>query len=410
MGVDDHLSTVPPDEASRGLWAWVDRRIQHLADRQTTSPRGFALLVVGVAIFLALVSRFPGYADTNGQPPGNILTVARSVYGHAITWWLEHPFQPVPIAEFHPQAIRADGLTAGETSHLAKLGVRGTLPLLNQVLRGGLGTLLLASHVAAVWAFLLFYRIGREATGDAASAALATWAFAAAWAGQWGFQDFICGDMVAVALLLACCRSGAVTTVILLVVAGFTDERAIAAAPLVLLTRVWLAEIAAANAAPQRQRGGWFAAMPVLVSVGIYAAGRVVLAAGGHGAGDWGMVGEREILLFHLFSSFPTKIFRVWEFLWLLPVALVAMLAACDDPSRRARAGWFVLATACAVAPALLVWDVERSLTYYAPGILLAMAALPLAAATRRRLLLAIALASVGWVEFLATPLRYLIF
>src|SRR5688572_25328996 len=202
MDVDRNSPSGEPNDASFGLGARVDRLVQCLADWHARSPRGFACIVVLIALAIALGSRFPGYAGTNEQPPGNILTAARSVYGRAITWWLEHPFQPVPIAEFYPNASQAEGVTAGEISHLAKLGVRGTLPLLNQLLHGGLGTILLMSHVAAVWAFLLFYRIGREATGDAAYAALATWAFAATWAGQWGFQDFICGDVVAVALLL----------------------------------------------------------------------------------------------------------------------------------------------------------------------------------------------------------------
>src|SRR6478735_934719 len=120
------------------------------------------------------------------------------------------------------------------------------------------------------------------------------------------------------------------------------------------------------------------------------------------------MVGGREILLFALFATFPTKIFRVWEFLWLVPITLVAILIGSGDRAQRLRAAWFVFATALATGPALLVWDVERSLTYFAPGILLAVVAVPLPETTRRRLLLAVALASVMWVEFLATPLRFL--
>jgi len=406
MGADQHPSA---DLSGAGLTGRVDRALERWASAGKRSPRRFTLVVILVALGIGFFSRFPGYAGTNERPPGNLVTFAGTPYGRALAWWLDHPFQPVPVAKFFSDAAHAEGDRAGRISHLEKLTVRGVFPLLNQLLRGGIGTILLASSVAAAWAWLLFYRLVRDATHDPAYGALAVWAFAACWAGQSGFEDFIFGDAVAVALLLACARSGPVATALLLLVAGFTDERALTAAPLVGLLRSCLTE--AKDVGTPRAGARWHRTwLPVIVGVGLYAIGRLWLAVGWGVAGSLGGVGSLEVLLYHFFVSFPTKVFRVWEFLWLFPLALLALKAA--DPRREEvmRAAWFFLAAGCAVGPALLVWDIERSLTYFAPGILLALVAVPLTPVVRRRLLAAVALASFAWIEFVATAFRYLAF
>jgi hypothetical protein len=80
------------------------------------------------------------------------------------------------------------------------------------------------------------YCIVERQLGDKVSAALACWAVAACYAGQYGFHDCYLGDAAAVGMLVAAMfsRNWAVTFLLVLC-ASFADERAVTSSPLVLL-------------------------------------------------------------------------------------------------------------------------------------------------------------------------------
>jgi hypothetical protein len=120
------------------------------------------------------------------------------------------------------------------------------------------------------------------------------------------------------------------------------------------------------------------------------------------------MVGRSEIVLYHLFVSFPGRVFEVFEFLWFFPALF--LLTGVVSPGRSRWMAACLLATlATAAAPGLLVWDASRSVLYLLPGVAAAALFVPVSLERRRELLLAAALASLVWIEFYGSIFRRLI-
>jgi hypothetical protein len=119
------------------------------------------------------------------------------------------------------------------------------------------------------------------------------------------------------------------------------------------------------------------------------------------------MLGGTEIFLYHCFVSFPGKIFGVFEFLWIFPLGLlVALLGA---PATRRHGLFLAVAMGGVIGPALMVWDIERSLCYLLPAILLAVCFFPGSPVTSRRLLWAVTGAGVIWFQVSGSILRYVL-
>ncbi|MBL9215664.1 MAG: hypothetical protein JNG83_09335 [Opitutaceae bacterium] len=369
-------------------------------------PRTWFVFVVLVAVMLSLFSRFPVYADRHAKFPGSFLKFPGTPYGQAITWWLDHPFQQVPVETFFPNAAAAQGILAGSISHCDKLSVRPFLPLLNQLAGGGYWTLVGASHLSAILLFALIYFLCRRITGDTTFATLITWGFATTWAGAWGFNDRVCGDVVAIALLLSAVAARPPWLAALLVyLAGFTDERAIAAAPLAALLRHWIAGLPGdTKAGPAKLTA---TVLPLLAAMGAYLASRVVLHFWGNVQGGTTMMVPTEVLLYHFYVSYPKNLFTVFEFLWLFPLVFVGHLIFARDP--RITGGVpYLIALALAAGPAFVVWDIDRSLCYLLPGLLTAICFFPAERDLRRGCALAAALASLAWMEPNTSILRFL--
>jgi hypothetical protein len=106
--------------------------------------------------------------------------------GQTLVWWLDHPFSPVqPERIVSESNLHNDDRWLGYfPSHCDKLVFRAALPLLNQVLRQGLLTLMVASQVAAIVILGLVYKFLVRHTEDVISATYATWAFATCYAGR----------------------------------------------------------------------------------------------------------------------------------------------------------------------------------------------------------------------------------
>jgi hypothetical protein len=405
MGMNDD----EPSSQSVGiavLWRSLDRLASLLATWESKGPRRWMLLTVVIATGFSLGSKFPAYTDPYEKFPGNFAAFPGTPYGHAVTWWLEHPFQPVPVDVFFPPQTRHDPLIAGSVSHLDKLTFRAFVPLLNQVVGGGFWTLVGANHAAVLATFFLLYGICRRITGDPVQATALVWAYALTWAGTWGFNDMVCGDAVAIGLMLAAVAVRPAWVVGLLVIAAaFTDERVVFAAPLLALFRCWLM-------APRSVAGPTVPTTrpvrPVLLGIAAYGVIRLTLAWVFKLSTGTSMLATPEILLYHLFVSFPGKFFGVFEFLWLLPVGFGLSLVLTAGPSRRT-AGHFAAAMAVAAIPAFLVWDINRSLCYLLPGVMAAACFFPANEISRRRLMLAVALASLAWVEVYGSVFRRLL-
>jgi hypothetical protein len=375
----------------------------------TPRPIAWSVFVVLLGVGIALLSRFPHYTGANAKFPGSLATFAATPYGQAITWWLEHPFQRVPTETLFPESVRSQALNVGAMSHCDKLAFRALLPLVNQVFGGGVRTLVVANHLAVLLTFFLIYRLCRRISSDPGLASFAVWAYAASWAGSWGFNDWVFGDAVAVALLLgamAARQAGLAGALVLL--AGFVDERAILAAPLVAVFRAW-ADQPPFAAAPVDLRRSWAVGAPVVAGIAGYVAIRFLAAWQFNLATGTTMMANADILLYHFYVSYPIKLFGVFELLWAAPL-LVLLHAALSGPAGRSALPVFGFALLLAAAPAFLVWDVDRSLCYLLPGIVTAISFLPGEATLRRRLILAASAGSLLWLEPNVSAFRFFVF
>lgn len=349
--------------------------------------RLWPILVVVVALCIAYVTSFPFY--------GGLKDFNSSPYGKALTWWLSHPLANVPIGEFFPKETLHLGFNAGCASHCDKLAFRPVLPLINCVAPFGLCTLVGISHLAGCFVFLITYVLVKKTTGDPVAGALATWTLAGTFAGTWGFHDSSFGDALAVALVLSAmlARSGWFI-MFLLIVAGFTDERAITAAPLVALFHLFKSEKSLSNKS-DFWRDCWVM-WPAIGAVCCYGIIRIILKHFLNLSEGADMLGQWIIIRSHFYNDFPVKIFGVFKFLWMAP--MIFILASIKYNHSKLPAIIYSLAMLLAATPALLVWDVDRSLYYLLPGVLIAVCCWSLSNSSLRNFLSLCLAGSLFWL------------
>jgi len=154
--------------------------------------------------------------------------------------------------------------------------------------------------------------------------------------------------------------------------AGFTDERSAAVLPL-----VWLL------ARTRAERAG------LIAGTGLWVAGRLGLGwAFGLQTGST-LLATKQILKWNFEKQLPWTVAGVFKAGWL-------WMAAGDK--------WAWLAAACAVAPAMMVLDLDRSVCYAFPALLLGVERLE--GPGRRQLLAASLVANLVLTGPLATVLR----
>jgi hypothetical protein len=367
----------------------VDRSTAPLA-RLCARP-WWPLLAVGVALLLVWATGFPNYVP---QGPPEFL--------RALEWWLRHPFQAIPVANFFGSIDPSDGYA----SHLDKRVYRGTLPMLHSILPFGLPMVRVVGYGAGVAVFAICYILVSRGRKDPLAAALFVWALALTYSGPWPFIDWhYFGDGLAIALLLAAMLARPIWLVALLIIlAGFTDERALVASSLVALFKAWQqlppfspASPPSAFAAPLRYLT---AARGVVWGVIGYIVIRLVLSMAGAGPSGSSQLASLPILLEHYYESFPSRVFSVFEFLWCIPVLFVWSGLAYLG---RMNSKWllFGLLMCVAAVPAVLVRDIDRSLYYLLPGLVGALVFLPQDRPSIRRML---ALCLLGGLIY--TPLN----
>jgi hypothetical protein len=111
-----------------------------------------------VASIVALFLRFPQYETMSG--------ILHDLIGRAISWQVQHPFTPIPGIL---KDVRANG---GMGSHVDKMELRITVPLLGHLSHTGPWTLPVWGSIAAVLLFLPLALCARDAIGDKTTAAL----------------------------------------------------------------------------------------------------------------------------------------------------------------------------------------------------------------------------------------------
>ena len=345
-------------ELANRILAFLDR-----CSRQKTWP----WLVLLGAILISVFCWVPYYPEVS--------EFIKTPYGQGKTWWLDNPFKSVPVEQFFPLSERHIGYNAGIASHLDKMTYRAFLPLLNQVFPFGIWTLVVACHVGLLAILWFSYWIVERQLGDKVSAALACWAVAACYAGQYGFHDCYLGDAASVGMLVAAMFSrNWAATFLLVLSASFSDERAVTSAPLVLLFHF----LRYADSTQQdRTMIGQVSGMlkkgaPVLGGVLFYAMVRLGMTFWTGQKSGTSMLSLVDIPRAHFYNDYPQLFFKVFEFLWILPLIFLLEYGA-KNPSKIFISILFGLALALAAFPAMVVWDFDRSLFYLLPGVLLAI-------------------------------------
>ena len=386
------LTNHSADSRLPGVGEIIDKMLKPLS-RFSERP-WWPVLALGVALVLVWATGFPNYLP-KGPPE----------FLRALEWWLRHPFQAIPVEEFFGAIDPADGYA----SHCDKRTYRALLPLIHTVLPFGLPMARITGVVAGVALLAMVYAIVALGRKDALSGALFVWCLALSYAGGWPFIDWhYFGDGLAVALLAASLILRPVwLSATCIVLAGFTDERAVFAAPLVGLFKVWqeTPPFAPGTRSPLAAPLSYvFGARAAILGVSAYLALRlgVVFFSESHSGST--QIGTITILLEHYYESYPARVFSVFEFLWALPVLFV--LSALPFVEKHTAKGLLYAALMLfAALPALLVRDIDRSLFYLLPGILVATVFLPQGNRSVRRVLAVCLLGGLIW-----TPLNQFVF
>ncbi|MGJ5817699.1 hypothetical protein [Paludibaculum fermentans] len=247
-------------------------------------------------------------------------------------------------------------------SHESKLTYRLTVPLVARLLHLRMAGVLLVSALLGILLLGLALHAGYEITGCRRSAFLISLAVGCSWPGEAAFHELRGGYYDAAALcllLLALCVRSPALVALFTFLAAWTDERALLAAPCVLLFHL----VHRPNAVR--------VALGVVLGLGVYTLSRLYMTSSGSYQPALAGIG------FHLFARQMN----------VLPVALWSGLGGCWAPIAGGCAVLFVrkryakgllfagLVTGLA-ASAFCVIDTTRSVSYLLPAVFVGLAVL----------------------------------
>jgi hypothetical protein len=242
-------------------------------------------------------------------------------------------------------------------SHVDKMEFRLTLPLLGHLTGTGIWTVPVWTSIATVLLFFLLARQIRDATGDTVAAALIVIGLAGTFFGAWGFHDFMFGDAVGLVLMLlaATCGSYPWLAALCFLPAAFVDERCITSFPLLVLY-YWV-RYSSAEQRSQRNRS----ILAIILSVAAWIALRLWIGRAFRlETGTSLIAGETALAHFTTFQTIPSLI-GLYRASWIIPALALRRLIR---EQRWMLAVSMIFAFGCAVAPAFLVIDLNRSLCY----------------------------------------------
>lgn len=314
--------------------------------RRLTTGKYWALWIGTMAVALSLLAHTP----------------VRSMFRDVGTSWtaeviraqMAHPLTPIDFEKF--EATEAAPRDPGAVSHIDKITFRISIPIIGKLLHTGAASFLVLNYVAGFLFFPMLAGLANRLFQDRVSATYVTFAFALSWAGSRFFNDDQLGDGFAWACLLATIYfRNPLLIFSAVLIAGFTDERAIAASPAAFL--YWLSVATSDDQDDSRSQGraaltaigtAWLAYLVLRLSLS-YAFGlRTGTAAMFQLAPVWNNAAH----------SIPYGLLTVLHGLWLwIAVGLIALYV-----SRRVTILLgFVATLACILTIALSVWDFQRS-------------------------------------------------
>lgn len=326
-------------------WAAVDRLLATLVqagDALFRRPQS-RLVIVALTVLLALITRFPHYEMLS--------LLSKDVENQALLWQVRHPLTPIP------SGLKDIRLNGGSGSHVDKMELRLTVPLLGHLSGTGAWTVVIWSPIAAIILFYLLALCARDATGDTTAAGFFVIGLGATFFSSWGFNDFICGDAVAFALTLlsARCLSHPWLAAISFLGAAFCDERSVTAAPLLLLYLI----LRCSQPAETTQRNQLVFA--ILATICVWIALRWWLSAAFHLSTGTSMLATSDIFRSHMTSRQTVfSLVGLFRASWIIPALTARRLILHKDKLLPL----LLAAFGIAIVPAFLVVDMNRSICY----------------------------------------------
>ena len=338
------MNAEPFEVSRRLLLEAIDRCLSAVVSQVSNhfSGRLGRVKVTLCTALLSLLVSFPHY--------GLIRTLDSDINMQALMVKFHNPLAPIP-----PQ-LKDISIYDGFASHNDKLELRLTLPILGWLFATGRWTVVIWNHLAALGVFYLLAKLGSEALDDDVGGALFVLAIGPTYFGSWFFGDYIFGDGIVFLLLLLCIASrNVVLCSFWFLAAAFTDERCVAAVPLLLL---YFAVSHGRDEEKLFRRKHYLA---ILVGAGMWLLLRYWVAHTYHLTTGSSGLGDRWLVEQNLFDSLPHVFPNVFKMAWTLPLfALICLLQQRRWVASLAYVGAFAIA----VAPAFLVFDFDRSVCY----------------------------------------------
>ncbi len=270
----------------------------------------------------------------------------------ALAWKFDHPLEPIPLDRLAAEAGPGD---AGTVEHLRKRTFRITVPLLAKLSGIGVTGALVGQQITSFLFLAVFFKLLQRLLRDVPAAFFGAVAMASSFVGHWGFNDFVYFDGIAwFLMLLVLYIPNAPLGSVLLFLAGFVDERAILASPLLYLA---LCSGDESGVGPGLRPNG--RRIGLVLGIVLYIGARLSLAARLGAIADTS--GMNLMALRYNLSVLPLALISAYEG---LSVVVLASIIVLMQARRWATIGLWLLPTAASVGAASVVYDLSRSLGY----------------------------------------------
>lgn len=303
--------------------------------------RGAYLKVAVGTVLISLLTTVPAYKNMSRDNDPAI---------QALRVKTQNPLSSIP------SNLKDTRLYGYAATHVDKLELRLTVPILGWLSRTGAWTILVWNHLSALGVFYLLVRLASKALADDVGGSLFVLGIGPTFFGTWFFNDFHFGDGIAfLFLLLSIASRNLLLSSCCFLAAAFCDERCVVVAPLLFLYFLISSEQYTGKTLVLKR------CIAIVVGAGVWLFLRIWIERAFHLTMGTSQLATREILKYNLTDNLPGAFLGIFKASWTLP--LFASLSLVSQ-RKWVISSAFVGVFALAVAPAFLVFDFQRSLCY----------------------------------------------
>lgn len=317
------------------------RALIHIVNNHFGGRLACLKVAVGT-VLVSLLTTLPPYPHMRDKPNHPTLQALRVK--------IKNPLSPIP------RDLKGIGLNGGPASHIDKLELRLTVPVLGWLSGTGDWTVIVWNHLSALGVFYLLACLASKALDDNVGGGLFVLGIGPTFFGSWFFNDIYFGDGIAfLFLLLSIASRNLLVSACSFLAAAFCDERCVAAVPILFL--YFLVSLRQDTEKALRLKH----CIAIVVGVGVWLFLRSWIAGAFHLTMGTSNLASKVILRNNLMENFPGVFLSVFKTSWTLPLFGLLSLVSLR---KWAFSSAFVGAFALAVAPAFLVVDFDRSVCY----------------------------------------------